>query len=53
MLNYGQQPNIYGEYWKQVQNESTKEFAEIMQGTFKLAKESLEHAAADMKKYYD
>ena len=25
----------------------------MMQGTFKLAKESLEHAASDMKKFYD
>ena len=25
----------------------------MMKGTFKLAKESLDHAASDMKKYYD
>ena len=53
MLNYGQQPNIRGEYQKQVCNESAKEFAEMMKGTFQLAKESLDHAATDMKKYYD
>ena len=53
MLNYGQQPNIRGEYRKQVRNESAKEFVEMMQGTFKLAKESLEHAASDMKRFYD
>lgn len=53
MLNYGQQPNICGEYRKQVRNELAKEFAEMMKGTFRLAKESLNHAATDMKKYYD
>ena len=53
MLNYGQQPNICGEYRKQVRNESAKEFAEMMKATFRLAKESLDHAVADMKKYYD
>lgn len=53
MLNYGQQPNIQGEHRKQVWNESTKEFAEMMKGTFKLAKELLKHASSDMKKYYN
>jgi len=53
MLNFGQQPNIRGEHQKQVRNESAKEFVEMMQGTIKLAKESLEHAAKDMKKFYD
>lgn len=53
MLNYGQQPNIWGEYRKQVWNECAKEFAEMMKGTFKLAKESLNHTASDMKKYYN
>ena len=53
MLNYGQQPNIHREYRKQVRNESAKEFSEMMKGTFRLAKESLNHAASDMKKYYD
>jgi len=53
MLNFGQQPNIRGEHRKQVQNELAKEFVEMMQGTIKLAKESLEHAAEDMKKFYD
>lgn len=53
MLNYGQKPNIQGEHWKQVQNKSAKEFSDMMKGTFRLAKESLDHAASDMKKYYD
>ena len=53
MLNFSQQPNIRGEHRKQVRNESAKEFVEMMQGTIKLAKESLEHAAEDMKKFYD
>lgn len=53
MFNYGQQPNIRGEHRKHVRNESAKEFVEMMQGTFKLAQESLEHAASDMKKFYD
>ena len=53
MLNYGQQPNIRGEHRKHVRNESAKEFVEMMQGTFKLAKEFLEHAASDMKRFYD
>ena len=53
MLNYGQQPNICGEHRKQVRNESAKEFSEMMKGTFRLAKESLNHAASDMKKYYN
>ena len=53
MLNFGQQPNIRGEHWKMVCNESAKEFVDMMQGTFKLAKESLEHAVGDMKRFYD
>ena len=53
MLNFGQQPNIRGEHRKTVHNESAKEFVEMMQGTFKLAKESLEHAAKDMKRFYN
>ena len=53
MVNYGQQPNIRGEHQKQVRNESAKDFVETMKGTIKLAKESLEHVALDMKKYYD
>ena len=53
MLNFGQQPNIRGEHRKTVRNESAKEFVEMMQGTFKLAKESLEHAAEDMKRFHD
>ena len=53
MLNFGQQPNIRGEHRKTVRNESAKEFVEMMQGTFKLAKESLEHAAKDMKRFHD
>jgi hypothetical protein len=53
MLNFGQQPNIRGEHQKTVRNESAKEFVEIMQGTFKLAKASLEHASADMKRFHD
>ena len=52
-LNFGQQPNIRGEHRKTVRNESAKEFIEMMQGTFKLAKESLEHAAENMKWFYD
>jgi len=53
MLNFSQQLNIWGEHWKQVWNESAKEFVEMMQGTIKLAKESLEHTAEDMKKFYN
>ena len=53
MLNFGQQPNIRGEHCKTVHNESAKEFVEMMQGTFRLAKESLEHAVKDMKRFYD
>ena len=53
MLNFNQQPNIRGEHHKTIRNESAKEFVEMMQGTFKLAKESLEHAAKDMKRFYD
>ena len=53
MLNLGQQPNIRGEHRKTVRNESAKEFVEMMQGMFKLAKESLEHAVKDMKRFYD
>ena len=36
-----------------VWNESAVEFADMIKGTFKLAKESLKHTASDMKKYYD
>ena len=53
MLNYGQQPNIHREHRKQVWSESAKEFSDMMKGTFQLAKESLNHMASDMKKYYD
>ena len=34
-------------------NESAKEFVNMMQGMFKLAKELLEHAAEDMKRFYN
>ena len=53
ILNYGRQSSIRGEHQKHVRNQLAKEFVEMMQGTFKLAKESLEHTASDMKKFYD
>ena len=53
ILNYGQQPQIRENQKKIIWNPAAEDFVETMRKTHKEAKEALDHATEDMKRFYN